>query len=316
MDAPAYGWVESLAFNATTGLLDASLDLHDEMESAVQAKHFNRVSAAFFAPDNPANPKPGSFYLRHVGFLGAAAPAVTGLKPFGFSDDGEAYTFKGADKPGGLFTVEFAADSSKSIAEQLLEAFRKIAGSPSPSDTRFSFDPNFTAAAASGDSTMNDADKAKLATLEAENAALKTAAAKRESDAFAAAANSFVDKLVTDKKVDPARKPELVATYCALAASAPIEFAENGATVKRPPLDGWRAELEAKAPVIATSEKTAPDGTRKNGGATAVGFSAPAGIGLDSDAADVNNKAKALMVKDPKLTYGAAVDLVVAGNTV
>jgi hypothetical protein len=320
-DAPAYGWVESLAFNASTGMLDAGLDLHDDMEKAVQDKHFNRVSAAFFAPDSPANPKPGSFYLRHVGFLGAAAPAVTGLKPFGFSDTGEAHTFKDADKPGGLFTVEFSVDGTKSISEQLLDGLAalvaKVKNEPAPSGYRFSFDPNFTAPAASGATTMNDADKAKMTALETENAKLKADAEKATRDAYTAAATQFADKLITDKKINPSEKPEIVATYCAMAIMTPVEFANtDGTTVKKSPLDSFKSSLEARGTVISTTEKTPPDGERKNAGAKAVGFAAPSGLSVDSDAAEVNNKAKVLMSKDPKLTYAAAVDLVVAGNTV
>ena len=31
---------------------------------------FKKVSASFYLPDSPNNPKPGTLYLRHVGFLG------------------------------------------------------------------------------------------------------------------------------------------------------------------------------------------------------------------------------------------------------
>ncbi len=50
----------------------------------VKAGRFKSRSASFYHPDNPNNPKPGVYYLRHVGFLGAQPPAVKGLKAVEF----------------------------------------------------------------------------------------------------------------------------------------------------------------------------------------------------------------------------------------
>ena len=45
---------------------------------------------------------PGKWYLRHVGFLGAAAPAVKGLKPVEFADDGGGVVFADLEFAEGL----------------------------------------------------------------------------------------------------------------------------------------------------------------------------------------------------------------------
>lgn len=85
---PAFGWVKGLDF--AEGTLGAYIaDLEPSFAEAVKAKRYQKVSASFFRPDAPANPRPGVFYLRHVGFLGAAAPAVPGLKPVSFAADDE-----------------------------------------------------------------------------------------------------------------------------------------------------------------------------------------------------------------------------------
>ena len=47
------------------------------------------MSASFYLPDSPSNPKPGVLYLRHVGFLGAQPPSVKGLKQVSFSEQEE-----------------------------------------------------------------------------------------------------------------------------------------------------------------------------------------------------------------------------------
>lgn len=72
------------------GVLAASpKELDPAFFELVRAGRFKTVSASFYLPNSPNNPKPGHLYLRHVGFLGAAAPAVKGLKPVEFSEHEE-----------------------------------------------------------------------------------------------------------------------------------------------------------------------------------------------------------------------------------
>lgn len=84
-NAPAYGWVKGLRFDGQA--LKAELDKVDPaFAELVQAGRYRKVSASFYAPGSPHNPKPGAYYLRHVGFLGAHPPALKGLKAVEFSD--------------------------------------------------------------------------------------------------------------------------------------------------------------------------------------------------------------------------------------
>jgi hypothetical protein len=79
LDAPAYGYVGGLSFAA--GALEAApRKIDPAFAEAVKNGSYGKVSAAFFPPDSPANPVPGVYYLRHVGFLGAMPPAVKGLR--------------------------------------------------------------------------------------------------------------------------------------------------------------------------------------------------------------------------------------------
>ncbi len=78
--APAYGAVGRLAF-AAPDLYAHPCNVEPSFAELVRAKRFSRVSASFYVPSSPDNPKPGVYYLRHVGFLGAQAPALKGLKP-------------------------------------------------------------------------------------------------------------------------------------------------------------------------------------------------------------------------------------------
>lgn len=92
-DAPAYGWVKSLAF--ADGGLEAEPDQVDPaFAEMVSAGRFKKISASFHPPGSKSNPVPGVYYLRHVGFLGAAAPAVKGLRNPAFAEDDDAVSIE------------------------------------------------------------------------------------------------------------------------------------------------------------------------------------------------------------------------------
>lgn len=87
---PAYGWVKKLEFS--DGKLHVEpAQVDPDFAEMVAAGRFKKRSASFYAPESKANPVPGTYYLRHVGFLGAQPPAVKGLKDVSFAasdDDG------------------------------------------------------------------------------------------------------------------------------------------------------------------------------------------------------------------------------------
>ena len=91
-NAPAYGWVSKL--HVTSEGLEAEVDQVDEaFASMVKAGRYKKVSASFYSPASQTNPVPGSYYLRHVGFLGAQLPAIKGLRQYAFSENDDAVTF-------------------------------------------------------------------------------------------------------------------------------------------------------------------------------------------------------------------------------
>lgn len=112
-DGPAYGWVAGLEVKGGR-LVATPTDVDTAFSELVREKKFKSRSASFYKPDHPNNPVPGQWYLRHVGFLGAAAPAVKGLKPVEFGDDG-----------GVVFAeLDFADGPSPWIVEQISRLFR------------------------------------------------------------------------------------------------------------------------------------------------------------------------------------------------
>lgn len=85
IDAPAFGWIGSLAME--NGVLVAHpSEVAPAFAEAVEAGHYRKISPQLYPPSSPNNPKPGSWYLQHVGFLGGAAPAIKGLGTVAFSD--------------------------------------------------------------------------------------------------------------------------------------------------------------------------------------------------------------------------------------
>lgn len=82
---PAYGWVTGLEFS--DGNLYAAIDeLDTEFKEIIKQGRYKKVSASFYLPNSAHNPKPGDYYLRHIGFLGAMPPAIKGLKEPVFND--------------------------------------------------------------------------------------------------------------------------------------------------------------------------------------------------------------------------------------
>lgn len=129
-NGPAYGWVSALSFSG--GEVVAEVDqVNPEFAELVKAGAFKKRSASFYTPDSPANPVPGVYYLRHVGFLGAQPPAVKGLSPVQFAEDEEG-------------VVEFADDAyASSTVAHLFRRLREFILAKFDQETADSALPSF-----------------------------------------------------------------------------------------------------------------------------------------------------------------------------
>lgn len=118
-DAPAYGWVEKLQVVGQV-LMAIPKQVEPAFAELVNAGRYKRISASFFRPETPNNPLKGRWYLKHVGFLGAAAPAVSGLKTAAFgADESGVVTFGALDQ--GEEAAFYKAEISRMKAEAFLE---------------------------------------------------------------------------------------------------------------------------------------------------------------------------------------------------
>lgn len=85
MDAPAYGWATKFIYRDGVLLAEGG-QVEEQFADLVNAGRFKKVSLSLYGPRAPGNPKPGMWYPRHVGFLGAQPPAIKGLKSVQFAE--------------------------------------------------------------------------------------------------------------------------------------------------------------------------------------------------------------------------------------
>ncbi len=79
-DDPAFGWISGL--KTENGVLFADFaQVDDDFAGLVKAGRYKKVSASFYPPDSPNNPKPGVWSLRHVGFWVLSRPPSKALPP-------------------------------------------------------------------------------------------------------------------------------------------------------------------------------------------------------------------------------------------
>jgi hypothetical protein len=209
----------------------------------VKAERFKKRSASFYAPDDPSNPKPGVWYLRHVAFLGAQPPAVKGLKDIEFSEAADAVNFSET------VTTQESDDMDKELQEKLAAAEKQL---QAEKDAR-------TKAEAERDSATAKADKAE------KDVANFSEQAKQQRHA---AHVSFAEAQVKAGTLLPKDKGAAVAVLDTLAAqSQPVEFSEGDTTKKVSPLEFVKGLIEGAKPKVQFGEHAS--GTVHDHGAAA-----------------------------------------------
>lgn len=311
-DAPAFGWADSFEFDATEERLYANLsDIDAEFAEAVQAGRYRKVSLSFFPPDHSANPVPGTWYPKHVGFLGGAAPAVSGLKNAQFSiTSDEAITFT-ADF--GEWGFERTARMFQGIREFLIEKFGiEDADKAIPAyeiewldDTEIEKTSSAFAAPkltpkpkkeALVPNDPNPADPEREAQFTAREAKLNAREAKIAHDQNV----SFADDLVTEGRLLPASKDKVVAILDALPADESVSFAEGEA--KLSPADAVRAVLKEQPKAVSFGQLDLPAG----GSAQTAAFASD-GQAVDPEQLGIHQKALAYQNQHPDTAYLDAV---------
>lgn len=323
LNGPAYGWVRKL--EARDGVLFAAQS--DQVDPAfaeiVEKGRYKKRSASFFGPDTPGNPTPGRMYLRHVGWLGATPPSVTGLRDAQFA----------ADAAG---VIEFAITDRPWVFRQIADGFRRlrdhfveqvgvektetflpawladsIAEAATPIETS---SPSFAAQPPQPETTtvsnQNTADFAaresalntRQQSIEQREAALRQAEAKALRDGVV----EFAAGLVKAGKLLPRQQAPIVELLVALegdAAAAPLSFAAaDGSQASVARGAALRAFLGELPQQVDFAERGAGETTD-----TAVDFAAPLGVQVSRDRLELHGRALEYQRQHPGTSYVEAV---------
>lgn len=282
---PAYGWIKSLSFADGT-LVAEPAQVDADFAEMVAAGRFKKRSASFYTPDSPSNPKPGTYYLRHVGFLGAQPPAVKGLRDVSFSeDDGVVEFVDSARYAWGSVAAVMRGIREWILSTAGLETADKIvpnfylsdleAAAKEARDAPDTVQPAGTMPAFSEEDPMTIAElQAQVAALTAERDALKanqkpadfaereTALAAREAkiaEAEAKAARATiearVDAAIADGRLLKAQRKHAVDFAASLAdGEAVIEFGEGDKAERVSQREAYLRQIEQGAKVVDFGE--------------------------------------------------------------
>ena len=309
-DAPAFGWVESFDYDTKAERLFANLhEIEPQFAELVKAGRYKKVSMAFFSPGQGHNPSPGTWYPKHVGFLGAAAPAVSGLKNVAF-----------AGAAGATFTAAFGvASQSASIFRRLRDWIIDRDGLETADKLLPSWEidwldeadeprqPHFLAPAEPQPQPQKEppvANQPDPAFAERE-ASLKTredAIAEREAKAAHAEHVSFAEGLVEEGRLLPVLKDKVIAIFDALPGHAAVSFAEGAAKITAGA--ALREVLQALPVVVQFGESDLGDGPEVKGNGAS--FAAD-GKPVDPAGLALHNKALAYQRAHPGTEFMDAV---------
>ena len=247
---PAYAWVESLSFDEGEGVLYANFNqVEPQFEQLIKDGRFKKRSASFYPPNHPSNPKAGTPYLRHVGFLGAQPPAIKGLKDFtDFGDVGDLPTYEFTELTTDS-TTQNPNQKDDPMGNQDEKDTTNNGANPAAEDTKH----------AEQQATLAEKEKA-LAAKEADIAAREAAFAKREQDIKENDFSEFADTLIKKGQLVPAEKDAVISVMMDLdSADKTFDFAENGTVNKKTSVDVLKGVLGRLSATVDFSERSSDD---------------------------------------------------------
>ncbi len=314
-DAPAYAWASSLKF--ADGILVAEVDQVDPaFAELVKAGRFKKISAAFYEPDSPVNPKPGQYYLRHIGFLGAQPPAVKGLKQAAFADD-EAGVVAFADYDQldlvsilrglreWIIEKDGADAADKVLPSWTLDRLQNSAAQPD-SESDAGADGSACCAEAAPGPEITAAEK-RLAKERAAFEADRVAFAEQRATQRRTEDIRFIDNLVKAGRLLPAQKAGTAAFLEAISGAGTVAFGEGNERREIDPRD-WFQSFAAGLPAQVTfGEVAVPQDLQRP---DAPAYRAPHGYAVDPARAELHAEALAYQEAHQGVTYLAAVKAV------
>lgn len=231
LDDPAWGWVQSLEMQGDR-LVATVGEIEPAFAEALTAGRYKRISAQIYPKGHVRSPKPESPYLKHVGALGAAPPAVKGLKP--------------------IHPVSMSEEEQASCATIELEL-----STPKEKTVKTPEEISFAERVADIVAREN-ALKAGEDALAAE----RVKAAKQASADLHADAVSFAEGLVSQAKLAPPAKDRVIFLIDALGNAAAAEGASalsfGEGDKAESPVVAFKKLFDAAQPLVSLGEHAKP----------------------------------------------------------
>lgn len=231
-NAPAYGWIARLAVQDGVLQIAESKQVEPQFAELAAAGRVKKRSASFYHPQDPNNPKPGTWYLRHVAWLGAQPPAVKGLKDVNFSEDDAQRAV--------CFSESIAATSSTQEKDDMsAEKIKEL-------EAQLQAEKEARAKA--------EAETAKQAQA-AQDATAKAAAFAEQARADRKAGFvSFAEAEVKAGRLLPKDQAMAVATLEALADAKPVQFSEGNTKTEVSPAQWLQSLISSSKPAVNFGE--------------------------------------------------------------
>lgn len=310
IDAPAFGWVHKFALREDGKVVAEAFEQVDpEFVGLVRDGRYKRVSLALFKPDAPGNPVPGTWYPRHLGFLGAAAPALPHLRPVTFAGEVGAYLVFGAYEGmtvahlfrsiKNFLLAKFGTTDEALIQETLpepallrlhtaasveLDASRASGAYAAP-------DGSGVDETKEGDSMAEELEAARQAAQEAERRAAEADAARLRAEQQARSVQfaATAQRLVSEGRLHPDEVEGYVAFFASGQES--VAFAASDGKSTQVNLREWFDRLLARrAPLVQTRPSGDTAATSK--ALAALAFSAPDRVPVDAERLELHQRAQ------------------------
>jgi len=245
---PAYGWVSSLQRRG--GVLLARLKgVAPEFAEALKQGLFKKRSASFLRPH--VSPT-GRWYLNHLGFLGAMAPQVKGLKDIVFADARYRADIEYNSAGAGLASPEkeeTIMTDPKTLTQEQVQAMIDAAAAKAKDDTRAEF------------AAQSDAQKKENDALQAKVSAAETRAARVEAEALRKETAAFCEDLVRQGKLLPAMRDAGLENFMVAldGEKAAVHFAAKDKTEQLTPR-AWMQKWLEGLPKMVSFDRLVPQG--------------------------------------------------------
>ena len=297
-DDPAYAWVEEFKREGDS-LYAQFKDINPDFEAGVAKGAYRNRSVSVYKDADTG------WRVRHVGWLGAVAPAVTGLKPLAFAaPEAECFEFAapGYSLVWGLESVakllrnlrdkmierdgleaadaalpQWEIDSAVNAAAQARQEFQDERADAMP--TRFSLQPDgedlMTITQAQLDAANQAAvdARAEADKLKADFAALNADVLTMRATAQKERIGAQIEKWKAEGKLyahEGAGLAEYMVSLEAVSSGA-FTFSQAGGDVQQTPAQFHAAAIEARKPLIALGVRSsdAPEGDTVDAGDSA-----------------------------------------------